>query len=200
MKKILIATTNQAKLKEIKSFLCDLPYKLIFLKDINFTKKYQEIGTTFSQIAKNKARFYYNQTKLPTLADDGGLEIDALDGAAGVKSARWLGPKSTDRQLIDHVIEKLKKVPPKKRTARIIVAICLYLSPNKVYLAQGSSEGLIAQKPSPKTIPGFPYRSLLWFPQFNKYYDKLTLNEHDKINHRKIALEKIRKILLNNYK
>lgn len=199
MKKLLIATTNKAKLKELKSYLSDLPYNLVSLKQIGFTKKYSETGTTFLKIAKNKARFYYHHTKIPSLADDGGLEIDALNGAPGVKSARWLGKKATDQELINYTLKKLAEIPLQKRTAKLKVAICLYLSPKKVFTTSASVKGIIARKPSKSKIPGYPYRSLFFLPQFKKYYDSLSKKEHQKINHRKIALEKIRKILLNNY-
>jgi len=200
MKKILLATTNKAKLAELTNYLSDLPFKFVSLKDLNFTAQYDEIGITFAQVAKNKARFYFNHTKIPVIADDGGLEIDALNGKPGVKSARWLGPNSTDQDLIAHTLKSLKNIPTKKRTAKLKVAICLFINPQKIYLSCKSAKGLIASKPSKNPIPGYPYRSLFWFPQFKKYYNDLTSYQHDIINHRKIALEKIRKILLNNYK
>jgi len=197
MKKLLIATTNKAKLAEYKKYLSHLPIALISLSDLNITSLPSEDGKSFQDISFAKASFYYNLSALPTLSDDSGLEIDALNGAPGIKSARWINESPNDQDLINYTLTKLKNIPPEKRTAQLKTVICLYLNNSKYFFSQASTQGLIAQKPIKNFTPGFPYRAILYLPQYKKYYEQLTLDQHDKINHRKIALEKISKILLN---
>src|SRR5882762_3706118 len=100
MKKLLIATTNKGKLQEIGEFLKDLSVQLVSLKDVGITQDVEEDGQSYEENAQKKALFYSKVSKLPAVADDGGLEINALGGAPGLKSRRWLGHEGTDEELI----------------------------------------------------------------------------------------------------
>src|SRR3989344_6979104 len=103
MKKLLIATKNQGKLKEISDFLSDLPLQTVSLSDIGIEDDFEESGKTYKENSQNKAIFYAKKSGLPALSDDGGIEIDAFGGAPGIKSKRWVGKDSTDEKIIEHM-------------------------------------------------------------------------------------------------
>ena len=205
-KKLLIATHNQAKLNELKLGLENLKklgIKIVSLNDLNIKDKPLETGKTFQENAEIKARFYGDLTKLPVIADDGGLVIPYLNNGPGVKSRRWLGYEATDEELINYTLTHLKGVKKADRTAYLETCICFYLpvasNPQGSRNPEGSAiiceqkkiKGCIAEKPSPRRIDGFPYRALFIVSKFNKYYDDLTEKEHTEINHRLKALKRL---------
>lgn len=158
MQKLLIATTNPGKFAEYKRHLDDLPLELVSLKDLGL-ETVEETGATFEENALLKARAYATRSKLPTLADDGGLEIEALSGEPGVRSHRSVGEKeNTDEELIAEVIERMKRVNPEERGARLRAVIALKVGDTE-HIAEGVTEGSIAEAPGPYE-PGFPYRGL----------------------------------------
>lgn len=194
--KILIATTNPGKFSELKKYLADLRYKFVSLADLKITDVPRETGRDFLENAIIKAEFYSQKSGLPTIADDGGLEIFALGGEPGVNSHRWIKSKeATDEELINYTLNKMRPFKGAQRKAKLRVVIALAVPGKKSVNSEGVIEGIIADKPSKKRIRGYPYRSLFWIPQFKKYYDELTEEEHSKINHRKKALEKIKTFL-----
>lgn len=199
MKKLLIATTNPGKLKEIKFFLSDLPLKLVSLKDCKISVKAKEDYPTFSENAKHKALFYCHISGLPTIADDGGLEIDALNGAPGVKSRRWVNgnDEPSDEQLIRYTLEKLKNVPGEKRGAQLRAVMALAFPNGKTYQATAKVRGVISEKAYKRTIKGYPYRSLFYIQRIGKFYHsrEMTKEEIEKYNHRRKALEKLKEKL-----
>lgn len=199
MQKLLIATTNPAKLDEIKEFLSDLPIEPVSLIDMGITEKVEETGDTFEKNAILKAKFYAEVSGLPTLADDGGLEIDALDGEPGIHSHRWIHEdrEDEDEELIQHVIERMKRMPKKKRGAQLRVVIALALPHGDIHTSQGIIRGIIAEKPSSYRRKGFPYRSLLYLPDIHKFYnhDELSNVENKEYNHRRKALEGLKTII-----
>lgn len=199
MKKLLIATTNPGKLAEIKRFLGDLPIELVGLKDIDITDVVEETGKTFEENAILKAKYYGQKSGLPTLADDGGFEIDALGGQPGVKSHRWIhqNREDTDEELIQYTLEKLKGLPKARRGAQLRLVLALVFPDGKVTTVEEKTRGIVAEKPSEHRTAGFPYRSLLFLPEINKYYDHdlLTPEETERFNHRKRALDKLKPIL-----
>jgi XTP/dITP diphosphohydrolase len=198
MKKLLIATTNPGKLEEIKFFLKDLAVKLVGLTDLKIKEKAKEDGKTFEENAKKKAVFYYKISGFPTIADDGGLEIDYLKGEPGVKSRRWInGTDAGDEELIEYALKKLKGVPIKKRGAQLRAVIALALPNGQIYTSKGVVRGVIAEKRAPFMTPGYPFRSLLYLPEIGKYYnhEDLTFEENEKYNHRGLALKKLKRII-----
>lgn len=190
--KLLIASHNPAKVEEYRRYLSDLAFELVSLSDLNITAEAPEDGETFEENAVKKAKFYYKLSDLPTIADDGGLMIDALSGAPGVKSRRWLGYKMTDEKMIQSVIEKMKDVPEDERTCHLVGIIAFAVSEGKIFTQWAQIDGVVAKKPTDKRLNGFPYRSFIYLPQFKKFYIELTDKEHEQINHRKIALIKLR--------
>ena len=202
MKKLLIATSNPGKLKEITKTLADLPLKLLTLKDLGILDEMVEDGKTFEENAIKKAEFYCQKSSLPTIADDGGLEIDILGGEPGVKSRRWINDKeSSDDELIVYTLKKLKDVPLEKRGAQLRAVLALAFSNGEVFTSEGKIRGIIAEKVSKYRFPGFPFRSLLFIPELKKYYNykELTLEEEQQYNHRGKAIKKLKKIIKNRF-
>lgn len=204
MKKLLIATTNKGKLRELTSFLSDVPIKLISLGELSITQKPEETGKTFEKNAILKAKFYQKLSGLPTLADDGGFEIDALGGEPGVKTRRWIDGKSdaNDEELISYTLKQLKNVPVEKRGAQLRVVLALIFPDGKTYTAEEKVRGTIPFKPSSLRDPGYPFRSLLFLPEINKFYIKseLTKEETGRFNHRKRAIGKLKPIIQRKLK
>lgn len=193
--KLLIATQNPAKIEEFKKYLKDLSIEIVTLKDLNIQDSIDESGETFVENAILKAKHFARLSGLLTLADDGGLEIDYLDGAPGVRSRRWLGYEMTDEELISEVMKRMDGVPKEKRTATLRLVLALVSPAGKIWTSEGAVSGLISEAPSPKRIAGYPYRSFFYFPQFKKFYIDLNEEEHAKVNQRKAALEKLKPVL-----
>lgn len=199
MNKLLIATSNPAKLREFKEFLSDLPLKLVSLEELGISEKSPETGDSFNENAVMKANFYGNLSQLPTLADDGGFEVDALNGLPGVKSHRWIHQdrEDTDEEIITYALEKMKNIPVSQRGAQLRLVLAFRLLNGKIYIAEEKVKGVVADKPYPDRTPGFPFRALLMLPEINKYYEEkeLTLSESEKYNHRKRAIGKLKPII-----
>lgn len=192
-KKLLIATHNPAKKAELREGFLPLEKKgvtLLFLDDLDITEDPEESGATFEDNAKLKSEFFAKLTRLPTVADDGGIMIDALSGEPGVHSKRWLGRDATDEELVSHTLKKLEGVPHSHRTARFHIALW-YTNPinSTHHLAEADLMGSIATHVGPNAMQGFPYRSLFIVDEYKKYYDELTRDEHRKVNHRLRALQ-----------
>lgn len=199
MKKLLIATHNPGKFTEYKRFLSGLPIKLVNLDDLEIKEGFKEKGKTFKENAIAKALFYAKLSGLPTIGDDGGLEIDALNGEPGIKSRRWPGYKASDQELINFTLEKLKGIPPEKRGAQLICVLALATPKGKVFTFDGIMRGMLAQKPDQKIIPGYPFRSFFFVPKFGKLIMDLSFEQEKQVNHRyqvvKKALSTIKRIL-----
>ena len=195
MTKLLIATTNPAKFKEYKELLKNLPLKLVSLKDLGIKNKVNESGKTFEENAIKKAKFYSKLTNLPTLADDGGLEIDYLKGEPGIKSHHWPGYEATDQELIEYTLKRLKGVPWRKRGAQFRVVLALAIPGKKVLTFEGKKRGIILTKPRGKLIPGYPYRSIFYLPKQGKSFNEISFKEEIKIGHRRKPIKKIIKFL-----
>lgn len=200
MKKLLIATTNPGKLAEFKEFLSDLPLELVSLFDLSINQKPEETGDSFEENALLKAKFYQLVSGLPTLADDGGFEIDALGGEPGVQSHRWIDStrESSDEELIGFTMERLEGIPLEKRGAQLRLVLALVLSDTEVNTVEEKVRGIIPLKPKKEVTQGFPYRSLLFLPEINKFYDQreLTPEENIRYNHRRRAVEKLKPIIV----
>jgi XTP/dITP diphosphohydrolase len=194
--RLLIATHNPAKASEYKRYLSNLGLELVSLPDLNITEEAPEDGKTFEENAVKKVKFYQRLSNLPTIGDDGGLMIDALNGAPGVKSRRWFGYRMTDEEMIQSVIKRMKDVPEGKRACHLVGIVALVMPDGAVFTQWAQIDGEVARVPTEKRAEGFPYRSFFYIPQFKKFYLDLTNVEHEQINHRKIALLKLRPYLL----
>ncbi len=193
--KILIATHNPGKFKEISQALLKLlnrDVKIVSLQDIGINKQPKETGTTFQENSQLKARYYGDLTQLPTISDDGGLLIEALGGAPGVKSRRWLGRDAEDHELIAYTLKRLKSIPQKKR-AVYFETVITYYNPKTNYIAfeMGRIKGHIVDKVYEHYTKGYPYRAIILLDVYNKYYDELSVEEHAAVNHRIIALRRL---------
>jgi XTP/dITP diphosphohydrolase len=198
--KLLIATSNPGKLAEIKLFLGKLPVEVVSLKDVGIAADADENGSTFRENAVIKARYYSQKSGLPTIADDGGFEIDALNGEPGVKSHRWIhgDREDTDEELITYTMEKMKKIPLYKRGAQLHAVIAFYHPNGMIKTVEKIVRGIVPQKPSDRRTSGFPFRSLLFIPEIYKFYDHdlMTPKEQEKYNHRKHALDELKPAVL----
>lgn len=197
MIKLLIATTNIGKLHELKMFLSDLPLDILSLSDVGIFDDIEETGKTYKENSQLKALYYAKKSGLAAIADDGGLEIDAFDGAPGIKSRRWLGYEATDEKLINHMIKVSSELPDSNRKAFFKTIVSLALPNGKVWSENGEIEGIIAKKPFMKLLKGYPYRSFFYLPKLKKYYHEkeLTDVEQKVYNHRYIAVKKLKGII-----
>lgn len=193
-RKILVASTNPGKLKELREMLGgDIEW--VGLADFPNIPEIEEDGATFAENARKKALGYAKATGFWTLADDSGLVVDALGGQPGVKSARFSGAKDKDRKVVDHknfekVLRMLEGVPKEKRTARFVCCLCL-ASPEKVLIeTNGMVEGVIMSEPMGKN--GFGYDPIFWVPKLKKTVAQLDSDEKNAISHRGNAIRKLK--------
>jgi XTP/dITP diphosphohydrolase len=190
--RLVIATTNSAKLAEYRLLLAPYPLELVSLRDVGVGQEPAETGSTFSENALIKARFYSGLTRMPTLADDGGLEVDALDGAPGVHSHRWLGPGADDRMLADEIVRRMAQVPDGRRSARIRCALALTYSHGGAAVervVEAAIEGVIGRQVYQPVRTGFPYRAVLYLPDRECYLAQLGEEEEARIGQRRTAVE-----------
>lgn len=205
MNKLLIATTNAGKLKEISNFLSDLHVKTVSLKDVGITDDVKETGKTYKENSRKKAIFYSNKSGLPAISDDGGIEMDALDGGPGIRSRRFFGKKgkeTSDEEIIKAMLKLSLNMTRNKRGARFITIVTLALPNGRAWSASGEVKGIIAKKPYLKLLKGYPYRSYFYLPQIKKYYheNQLSKEENKLYNHRYKALEQLKKIIARELK
>lgn len=197
MKKILIATHNKAKLKELMIGIKDLGeqgIKILTLSDVRVEEDPEETGKTFQENSILKAEFYAEKTGLPTIADDGGLIIPYLNNEPGIKSKRWIGREATDEELIKYTLSNLRGCTGKKRIAYLQTCLCFYDPRTEQTLTELEKiKGHIAEKSSNNPTDGYPYRALFIVEKYNKYYDQLTEDEHHEVSHRLIALKRLTK-------
>jgi len=165
--------------------------EILGLKDFRHVVPIPETGSTFEENATLKAKGYFAQTGVPTIADDGGLMVEYLDGAPGVHSHRWLGHEATDQELAQVILDKLEGVRQEKRNARLGGVIAFW---DGTHLLKSECwiEGYIAERLMGEIRPGFPYRVIFMIPQFGKPYGALTEEEHEAVNFRRKNLQKLK--------
>lgn len=198
MKRLLIATTNRGKLREFQEFLKDMPLELVSLTDLGISQDYNEEADDYAENSRGKAQFYTNLSGLPALADDGGIEIDALDGAPGIHSKRWVGEDSTDEKIIEKMTQVARTLPEDNRAARFITVVTVSFPDGKIIQEMGEVKGIIQRKPLLKLLKGYPYRSFFYLPEIKKYYHEADLSEEEEklYNHRYKAVQKLKPQLL----
>lgn len=187
MKKILIATKNVGKLREMSKALSELPVKVLSLTDFENLPDAVEDGKTFEDNARIKAKFFHKLTGLACLADDSGLEVDALGGAPGVQSARFAGYHADDGTNNQVLLDELKKIGVENSAADYRCALC-FIDADKEIVTFGKVEGTI--KISPRGMGGFGYDPYFYLSN-GKTMAELTPAEKDLISHRGEALRKI---------
>lgn len=197
--KLLIATGSKGKFPEIISLLKDLPFQFLSLRDIlelPIDYEVEEPGMTFEGNAIIKAMTIGNKTGLLTLAEDAGLEVDALNGRPGVYTARY--GSGTDKDRYEKLLGELQGVPDEKRTARFRAVIAVYdPKNNKVRTCEGSYEGRISTEPIGTN--GFGYDPVFFSLELQKTSAQMTLEEKNSVSHRGAALRKAREILKKEF-
>jgi XTP/dITP diphosphohydrolase len=182
MRELLLATTNYHKLEEYRAILSDLPFHLLSLHDVDLDMDVEETGATFADNAELKALTYARVSGMLTLADDSGLEIDALDGAPGVYSARFAGRETCYEERFRLLLEQLKGLTGEERTARFRCAITLAEPSGYYQTVEGVLEGLIAD--APRGQYGFGYDPIFFIPELGKTSAELTPEHKNRISHR----------------
>lgn len=184
-KKILAATTNPGKVREIKEILSD--YEIISLKEAGIDIDVEENGSTFAENAFIKAAEISKVSNLPVLADDSGLEIEALGGRPGVYSARYAGEDAPYSVKIKRLAEELKDVPPDKRYAQFACAVCLIFPDGRKVEGFGvSCPGIVLE--TPKGENGFGYDPVFYSIDYKKTFAEMSPEEKNQVSHRKAAL------------
>lgn len=191
MKEIIVASTNQGKIKEIKAMLKDIDIEVLSMKDVLEQElEIEETGTTFKENALIKAQTIANIVNKPVLADDSGLEVDALDKQPGIYSARFLGADTSYNIKNQYIIDALKD---KERTARFVCAMALVIPGQEPILIEETMEGLINDKT--EGANGFGYDPIFYFPPCQMTSAMMSMEEKNKYSHRAKALKKLYTIL-----
>lgn len=196
MIRLLVATTNRGKFAEVQSCLRQLKLEIISLKDLESYPAVREDGATFEENALKKARTLAEASGLLTLADDSGLEVDALNGAPGIYSARYAGVEGNDEKNNDKLLYELRHVPEAQRTARFICALALCDPRNgamKVRTVRDSCEGRIGL--GIRGANGFGYDPLFFYPPLDKTFGEIDRETKATVSHRGKALKKLAELL-----
>ncbi|MEW5718629.1 MAG: XTP/dITP diphosphatase [Chloroflexota bacterium] len=193
MMRLLIATHNRGKLIEYQEMFADLPFDLVTLDDVGIREDVEETGATFAENARIKAIAYARQSGLLTLADDSGLQVDALDGEPGVHSKRYAGANRSDADRIVFLLGKLREVPGGKHAARFRCAIALAMPGGELWETEGACEGEIAFEPRGEN--GFGYDPIFQVAERGARMAELSTAEKNRVSHRARAAEKARRIL-----
>ncbi|MDI9483056.1 MAG: XTP/dITP diphosphatase [Bacillota bacterium] len=193
-RKLIVASKNDGKIKEIKKILDGLPIEIISMKEAGIDPDIEENGADFEQNAMLKAQAVYNLTSSMVIADDSGLEIDFLNGAPGVFTSRFAGESTDQSEKNKKIIYLLKDIEPQYRKARFVCSIA-FVSEKIKFTVTGSVEGQISEKP--EGYNGFGYDPIFYVPEYAKTFAELTENVKNQISHRADALHKLRKKLDN---
>lgn len=192
---ILIASTNAGKVREVKGALSSLSVALRDLRDFGPLREVKETGSSFMDNAQLKAREYARMTGMWTLADDSGLEVEALGGAPGVHSARYAGEGATDEQRVERLLSELGDVPAERRAARFVCAVAVSDSDgNLIWEGTGTCRGAIGFRPA--GVNGFGYDPLFIPDGFKLSFGELSDSIKGKISHRAKALSLLREFIL----
>ena len=188
IQELVIATHNQGKLQEFRELMKELPVQIKCLADFEAIEEPEETGKTFAANAKLKAAYYAKKTGMVCIADDSGLEVQALDGAPGVRSARYAGEKATDEENNQLLLHNMKFQV--KRTCRFRCALAVVQPDGRVlYETDGSCDGMLLHEPL--GTGGFGYDPLFWSTELHKGMAEANMKEKNKISHRGKAIKKM---------
>lgn len=189
--KIVVATKNKGKIKELEYILRDLNVQIVSQRDMNIDVEVEEDGTTFEENALKKATEIMKLSGEVTLADDSGLEVDYLNGAPGIFSARYAGEGASDADRNNKLLAELKDVPFEKRTARFVCVIAAVWPDGRKIVTRGECHGIIHFKPVGNN--GFGYDPIFFIPEYNRTMAELNSELKNKISHRAKAMELFKK-------
>lgn len=198
LSKLIVATNNKNKTKEIKEILKEFPIEIKDLKDENIDVDIEETGSTFEENAMIKAREIYQLTGAIVIADDSGLEVDKLDGAPGIYSARFSGVGAKDEDNNKKLLSLLEGVEEQDRTGRFVCAIAIVFSDGSSTVVRGECEGKVAF--SPMGEGGFGYDPLFIPNGYSQSFGQLSREMKNSISHRSKALQKVRDILRKEFR
>ncbi len=191
--KFVFATGNAGKMREIREIMADSGIEIISMKEAGITAERPEDGKTFEENAIIKATEACEKTGLPALADDSGLEVDYLDKAPGIYSARFLGEDTSYDIKNKYILDKLKGVPDEKRTARFVCAVACVWPDGRKEVVRDTIEGIIGREI--KGENGFGYDPIFFVPEYGKTTAELSSEEKNAVSHRGKALRKMKKII-----
>ena len=184
---IVLATTNQGKTREIHELLKGFPIEIKNLNDFGPIPEVIEDGTTFDDNAYKKASFTARVLGYPAMADDSGLCVEALDGAPGVWSARYAGENATDADNVNKMLNDLKDKDNRNAAFKCVISIAVPTGAALTY--EGECQGVITKEPVGDN--GFGYDPLFFYPEFNKTFAQLSIQEKGRVSHRGKALKEI---------
>ena len=188
MQLLVLATRNPGKTREIRELLKDFPVKIKNLDDFGPTPDVEEDGTTFDENAFKKASFMAKILGLPALADDSGLEVEALGGAPGIHSARYAGPSATDQEKTAKLLQAMEGKANRAATFTCVISIAI---PSGVALTyEGRCEGLITEAPAGDN--GFGYDPVFYYPPMQRTFAQLSSEEKNRVSHRGKALAELK--------
>lgn len=190
---MLLATNNKGKIREYRTLLEGLPYILVTPPEIGITGDVEEIGKSLEENARIKALSYAARSGLLTLADDSGLEVDALGGAPGPLSARYAGEAASDSDKVNYLLSRLKDIPWEKRTARFRCVIAIARPGGEVVFCQGERRGIINFEPRGQA--GFGYDPIFYLPELGKTMAELPPEIKNQVSHRGEAARQARRVL-----
>lgn len=191
--KLLLATNNQGKVREYKSLLKNIPLELVTLAEEGIATVVDEVGESLEENARLKATVLAAESRLLTLADDSGLEVDALGGEPGRLSARYAGEGASDQDRVKYLLSRLKNVPWQKRSAHFRCVIALATPKGEVELCSGECRGFITFEPKGKQ--GFGYDPVFYLPELGKTMAELPLETKNRVSHRGQAARKVVELL-----
>ena len=194
--RLIIASNNQGKIREFRKLLEPYGFDVMSMREAGFTDEIIEDGDTFEENAHIKARAVFEATKLPTIADDSGLEIDFLNGAPGIYSARYAGEGATDKELCEKVLEEMHGVSRPLREARFVCSIYFIYAEDDEYSVTGEIEGYIGDEMTGSK--GFGYDPIFMVDE-DRSMAELDEDEKNEISHRARAFEQLAKILKEKF-
>lgn len=188
-KVLLIASFNQGKIREIRGFLSDLPFKILGLNELHLRNEFLESGRSFLEIARKKAIFWNRKTNLMTLGEDSGLIVEALNGLPGIYSSRFSGSEGDSKKNIEKLLYLMKGIPYQKRKAKFVSAVALVDKGMKIFETKQEVEGMVLEEPIGKM--GLGYDPVFFYPPLNKTFAEMNIDEKNSVSHRGKALKKL---------
>lgn len=192
---IVLATHNRDKREELQEALSEFTVKILSLNDFPFIGEIEEVGQTLLENSMIKAKTVHNLTQLPVIADDTGLEVEALNGAPGIYSARYAGEDVTYEDNVNKLLAEMENIPLENRKAQFRTVIS-FVDKDRELWTEGTIKGIIGE--SAKGKNGFGYDPVFFVPELEKTFSELSIGEKNKISHRGLAMKKFR-ILLREY-
>lgn len=197
MRRIIFATSNENKMKEIRMILADMDVEVVSLKEEGITAEIEENGSTFEENAIIKAKAIANMTGEIVLSDDSGLEVDYMNKAPGVYSARFMGEDTSYDTKNQYIIDQLKEAKEEERTARFVCVIACAFPDGQIITRRGTIEGKIAHKICGAN--GFGYDPIFYVPEFGCTTAELSPEQKNEISHRGKALQAMKAVLAEKF-